>query len=217
MSSFSRCATPIPNSGKASPVNDSRMQTSNRLTVDYIYLLDTNIAPDVQNSNGPSSMSSQQDDSQYASMLAELERSLIEKKMQTTTQSPDDTSITDKFGSSNSSSKDLEFSKELEAALQLIQDLETPSDGPAPTKVNRSDSEKTLSAVMSLPSPEQGPQNGKHEEKSRNIHIDFSYQSPSTSGYSSPISYISNIKMSGLDHHHIFTDDKSNLIRIYVK
>lgn len=120
---------------------------TNRLTVDYIpspvrivanesvpttaaIIVNSQAAPpkyttktNVQGSNGPSSLSSQQDDSQYASMLAELEQSLMDKKIQATNMSPDDTSLTastDKFGSSKSSSKDLEFSKELEAALVCI-------------------------------------------------------------------------------------------------
>lgn len=172
----------------------------------------------LQNSNGPSSISSsQQDDSQYASMLAELEQSLIDKKSHAANdpRSPDDTSLTastDKFGSSKSSSKDLEFSKELEAALQLIQDLETPSEGPNdgthPTsaKIQRSESEKTLSAAISLPSPEQmpyklkspdgqTPQTGKQYYRRKNvIHIEPSSQS--TSGYSSPNSFSSNAQLS---------------------
>lgn len=252
--------------------HDYRMHKTNRLTVDYVQSVDLAIAPDAtvvtpkliatsavvpskcttktnfQSSNGPSSISSQQDDSQYASMLAELEASLIEKKIQATNMSPDDTSLTastDKFGSSKSSSKDLEFSKELEAALQLIQDLETPSEGPADgvhsalaAKVARSESEKTLSAAISLPSPDQGPykmqspddtqppQNGKHDDyRATNIiHIEPSSQS--TSGYSSPNSLTSNVRLShassGIDSSStmrdssVYTGDQTNVVRIYV-
>lgn len=242
---------------------------STRLTVDYVQSVDVTIAPDatvvtpklvacvpkprtpklaaanksnVSGSN-QSSISMQQEDSQYASMLAELEQSLIEKKIQATNNmSPDDTSTsTDKFGSSKSSSKDLEFSKELEAALQLIQDLETPSEGPADdaqaaisARVARSESEKTLSAAISLPSPEQGPyklqtpeaqtpQNGKHDD-SRNstttnvIHIEPSSQS--TSGYSSPSSYTSNVRLSNASNSlcdNSTTDDQSYVVRIYIE
>lgn len=237
---------------------DHRIIKTNRLTVDYVQSVDSAIAPNatvftpkittastsvvskntsknnIQSSNGPSSISSQQDDSQYASMLAELEQSLIEKKILTTNISPDNTSLsTDKFGSSKSSSKDLEFSKELEAALQLIQDLETPSDGVHSStiaKMNRSESEKTLSAAVSLPSPEQGPyklqspevqpsQNGKHDDYKRTnvIHIEASSQS--TSGYSSPNSYSSNAQSngsSGISNGTIQTDDQSNVVRIYI-
>lgn len=201
----------------------------------------------VQNSNGPSSISSQQDDSQYASMLAELEQSLMDKKNQNanTNHSPDDTSLTastDKFGSSKSSSKDLEFSKELEAALQLIQELETPSEGPVdsaqnpvPTKFARSESEKTLSAAISLPSPEQmpytmktpdaqTPHNGKHHYKRKNVvHIEPSSQS--TSGYSSPNSFSSNAQLShtssGIStsptNDAVYTSDQTNVVRIYIE
>lgn len=244
-----------------SPNHNPRVHKSSRLTVDYIASVDPAIGPvvtptlittssvsapkfttktQIQSSNGPSSISSTQDDSQYASMLVELEQSLIEKKIQATNNndnsinnniSPDDTSLTtstDKFSSSKSSSKDLEFSKELEAALQLIQDLETPSEGPADgthpaiiEEVARSESEKTLSAAISLPSPEQGPyklqtpdaqtpQNGKHEP------ID----SQSTSGYSSPNSFSSNVRISRAssgNDNNIYTGDQSNVVRIYIE
>lgn len=235
---------------------------STRLTVDYVQSVDASIAPDatvvtpklvaytkpkapklaaanksnVSGSN-QSSISTHQEDSQYASMLAELEQSLIEKKIQaTSTISPDDTSVsTDKFGSSKSSSKDLEFSKELEAALQLIQDLETPSEGPPPdglganaTKVPRSESEKTLSAAVSLPSPDklttpeaQTPQNGKHDNtrcSTNIIHIEPSSQS--TSGYSSPSSYTSNVRLSNASNsicNSTTSDDQSHVVRIYIE
>lgn len=254
--------------------NNHRMHKTTRLTVDYIQSVDPAIGPDatvviptlalvastsaapkymtkannIQNSNGPPSVSSQQDDSQYASMLAELEQSLNDKKNHVTnTKSPDDTSPTassaEKFGSSKSSSKDLEFSKELEAALQLIQDLETPSEGPDgtqpanSTRVTRSESEKTLSAAISLPSPEQGPykiqtpdvqtpQNGKHDDYRRTNVIHIEPSSQSTSGYSSPNSFSSNVRLShassGISnstqtHDSIYTSDKSNVVRIYIE
>lgn len=284
MSSFSRCATPspVPRSGQITPnhmpyteyldpthaiVNHRpNPQKTNRLTVDYVpttavlvqdgtttvtlkQITKTNIQ-----SNGPPSVSSQQDDSQYASLLAELEQSLIDKKIQATNMSPDDTSLTtstDKYCSSKSSSKDLEFSKELEAALQLIQELETPSEGPVDpaaaqnTKFARSESEKTLSAAVSLPSPEaapfsikspdaQSPQNGKQIQ--RNI-IRIEPSSQSTSGYSSPNSFSSNAQSSNIGgsagssasstssnssgisggREQVFTGDKANVVRIYIE
>lgn len=241
MSSFSRCATPVPHSGQATPTNGPTFldylepstfgvslgngqliqPKPNRLTVDYvaspapsptIFKITPKVPTAPANNNGPSSISSQQDDSQYASLLAELEQSLMDKKLQANKDqpSPDNSSLTpstDKYCSSKSSSKDLEFSKELEAALQLIQELETPSEGPldqvpAGTKFARSESEKTLSAAVSLPSPEsvpfsltspadtaQTPQNGKHAK--RNV-ITIEPNSQSTSGYSSPNSFSSN-------------------------
>lgn len=196
---------------------------ANRLTVDYVTSsgkIKTSTIPTTSalignGQCGPSSItSSQQDDSlPYASLLAELELSLIEKKMQAN-MSPDNTSLTtstDKHCSSKSSSKDLEFSKELEAALQLIQELETPSDGPLEhaahrAHILRSESEKTLSAALSLPSPEAGPlcitpatilddycptPTGKHQSLS--VVSSFETNSQSTSGYSSPNSYSSNL------------------------
>lgn len=249
----------------ANPDHRSGHKTT-RLTVDYVQSVDVSIAPNatvvtpklvactttttakpkppklaaanksnVSGSN-QSSISTHQEDSQYASMLAELEQSLIEKKIQATSNmSPDDTSIsTDKFGSSKSSSKDLEFSKELEAALQLIQDLETPSEGPADdvhgaiaAKVARSESEKTLSAVVSLPSPDrlqspdaQTPQNGKHDDRQCSgnvIHIEPSSQS--TSGYSSPSSYTSNVRLSNASNSicNGTNEDQSYVVRIYIE
>lgn len=236
-------------------VHHQQTQKSNRLTIDFVPAPHPVPAGEtvavtvpikhtskivIQSANGPPSISSQQDDSQYASMLAELEQSLIDKKIQPNAISPDDTSIsTDKYGSSKSSSKDLEFSKELEAALQLIQELETPSEGPMdasanPTKFARSESEKTLSAAVSLPSPDlaptipksssefQTPQNGKHQNRNI-IHIEPSSQS--TSGYSSPNSFTSNApqlsssSLSAASHHrdHIISADQSNVVRIYIE
>lgn len=232
-------------------IHHQQTQKSNRLTIDYATTPSHSVPTAetvavtvpikhtskiiIQSSNGPPSISSQQDDSQYASMLAELEQSLIDKKIQPNAISPDDT---DKYCSSKSSSKDLEFSKELEAALQLIQELETPSEGPLDasanqTKFARSDSEKTLSAAVSLPSPEsaptipksasdfQTPQNGKHSNRNI-IHIEPSSQS--TSGYSSPNSFTSNApqlstsSLSAASHRdHIISADQSNVVRIYIE
>ena len=174
MTSFSRCATPspVPRSGQITPsiipISDYLEPKPNRLTIDFVTNTPKLKKTDTSNSGsqGPASLTTQADDSPYASLLAELEQSLIEKKMQTSF-SPDNTSLaasTDKYcSSSKSSSKDLEFSKELEAALQLIQELETPSEGPfldhivPHAQLHRSDSEKTLSAAVSLPSPEALP------------------------------------------------------------
>lgn len=237
----------------------------NRLTVDYVASppaptptivkiipkapsTATTVVASTSNSNGPSSISSsQQDGSQFASLLAELEHTLMDKKLTTNKDlSPDNSSVT---CSSKSSSKDLEFSKELEAALQLIQELETPSEGPLDQtppgmKYCRSESEKTLSAAVSLPSPEAVPfspladgpltptqtqANGKHK---RNI-IMIETNSQSTSGYSSPNSFSSNsqstngkefnfakvippIKSNGTAEQ-IFTGDQSNIVRIYIE
>lgn len=189
MSSFSRCATPspVPRSGQQTPTGGSLFspysdyldtstasnRPANRLTVDFHNALQklkpVSSSNHYHDSHDPTSLTTQPDDSPYASLLAELEQSLQEKKM-ITSFSPDNTSLStsdNKFGSSSkSSSKDLEFSKELEAALQLIQELETPSEGPffgdlkqlpMTQQMARSDSEKTLSAAVSLPSPEAGP------------------------------------------------------------
>lgn len=113
---------------------------------------------------------------QYASLMKELQKAIDDKKGSES----ESTNSTDR-------NSDAEFSKELEAALQLIHDLEspnaveTPSEVPAKTWRNSdaSDSEKTLSAVGSLSPLTDGPELAafKGKEASR---------SQSTSGYSSP-------------------------------
>lgn len=254
---------PLPVSGGAcSGINGAVAKPKpNRLTIDYVSSPAppppnlVKIPPKLQTavsiqSNGPSSLSSQQDGSQFASLLAELEHTLMDKKLNSNKDpSPDTSSLTassDKLGSSKSSSKDLEFSKELEAALQLIQELETPSEDPldqAQTsgKFARSESEKTLSAAVSLPSPEAvpfmmaspgdgppTPHNGKHVK--RNI-IMIEPNSQSTSGYSSPNSFSSNAHSSCdkdfsatqtvtvpiKSPEQIFNSDQTNVVRIYIE
>lgn len=253
MTSFSRCATPspVPRSGQTTPViahYSDYMDTSsvhghksNRLTVDYVSSALSPSAKPKTTTQGPSSISSQPDDGQFASLLAELEQSLMEKKIQSGL-SPDNASLTpstDKY-SSKSSSKDLEFSKELEAALQLIQELETPSEGPLghATMQNqhivRSDSEKTLSAAASLPSPEACPFSARTSDgptptgkQSLNI-LSIETNSQSTSGYSSPNSYSSNLYSikesdtgsSGLvEQQHSPTTNSchNNVVKIYIE
>lgn len=250
---------PLPVSGGAcSTVNGVVAKPKpNRLTVDYVSCpapppAVVKITPKLQTavslqSNGPSSLSSQHDGSQFASLLAELEHTLMDKKLNKEP-SPDASSLTassDKLGSSKSSSKDLEFSKELEAALQLIQELETPSEGPmdhvpASTKFARSESEKTLSAAVSLPSPEAmpfmmtspgdgppTPHNGKHSKRNA---IMIESNSQSTSGYSSPNSFSSNahsscdkdysvptVNVPSKNIEQVFSSDLSNVVRIYIE
>lgn len=187
MTSFSRCATPspVPRSGQITPTGhgtagpssfcdyiDSAGNKPNRLTVDFVTT--SAIVPKVKSNNNcssssqPASLTTQADDSPYASLLAELEQSLHEKKSKTSSFTVADTTAagTDKLCSPpKPSPKDFEFSQELEAALQLIQELETPSEGPfdhlplhhLTAHMTRSDSEKTLSAACSLPSSEAGP------------------------------------------------------------
>lgn len=121
---------------------------------------------------------------QYASLMKELQKAIVSKKESSSITSPQSntsgsaTASDEKNQNSKSSSSrsdgtknsDADFSKELEAALQLIQDLESPNtvETPSETKSpldagqtralavwrNSSDaseaSEKTLSAVGSL-------------------------------------------------------------------
>lgn len=177
---------------KLKPVADRQLRSADPSTVAVNHYNNTT-------SNSVSTTGAHPDDSPYASLLTELEHSLSEKKganganggggVHSSNFSPDNTSLStsdNKFSSkSASSSKDMEFTKELEAALQLIQELETPSEGPYLVdaqlqqhlqqsgpgasadaallaaclggRMARSDSEKTLSAAVSLPSPDAGP------------------------------------------------------------
>lgn len=154
------------------------------------------------------------DQVQYASLMVELEQALSKKEKIQTVLSPDtqtnsNSSRQDESLSKSESHRDLknsdaEFSKELEAALQLIQDLESPNTVETPSETcgqkslavwrqsDASGSEKTLSAVGSLgeltsPLTEYLPDlrrpslNGKLPS----IIIQCS-DSQSTSGYSSP-------------------------------
>ncbi|XP_076264074.1 uncharacterized protein LOC143198622 isoform X1 [Rhynchophorus ferrugineus] len=96
---------------------------------------------------------------QYASLMKELQRAIVSKKEPPSVTSP----LSNSESQSHSKSSDTEFSKELEAALQLIQDLESPNtvDTPSDPQNSRplavwrknsepSESEKTLSAVGSM-------------------------------------------------------------------
>lgn len=162
---------------------------------------------------------------QYASLMKELQRALISKKEPniTSPQSASNSTTSEKTqnNSKNSSrhessrsdgkNSDVEFSKELEAALQLIQDLEspntieTPSDAKSDSKEPRplavwrnsdaSESEKTLSAVGSLaeitsPLTECQPElysfKPSANGKGACVVVQYNGDSQSTSGYSSP-------------------------------
>lgn len=113
---------------------------------------------------------------QYASLMKELQKAIVNKKEPSPVSPPSKSeSVTSKTSSRHDSSRsaksssDAEFSKELEAALQLIQDLESPNTIDTPSepkssldgkdnqqpltvwKDNNSDnSEKTLSAAGSI-------------------------------------------------------------------
>lgn len=157
---------------------------------------------------------------QYASLMKELQKAIVNKK-ETSPASKSPPSKSDSGNSKSSSrhessrsakSSDAEFSKELEAALQLIQDLESPNtiDTPSEPKSpfdgkdvqplaiwkddNNSESEKTLSAsgsIAEIQSPIESqaelyttfkPTHGKSVDV-----IIVNNNSQSTSGYCSPI------------------------------
>lgn len=105
----------------------------------------------------------------YASLMVELQEAITSKKDKTNqniTSPPQTISVSESSKSGSSQKTDAEFSKELEAALQLIQDLESPNTAETPSEPGRSaegqrplavwrhsdasGSEKTLSAVGSL-------------------------------------------------------------------
>lgn len=155
---------------------------------------------------------------QYASLMRELQSAIVNKKeSETTTPQSSSTRTNSKSSSRQDSSRtdeknsDAEFSKELEAALQLIQDLESPNtiETPSETKSSlegkdprplavwrnsdASDSEKTLSAVGSLaeltsPISDCHPElcTFKSSTHGKSARVVVHCDSQSTSGYSSP-------------------------------
>ncbi|KAJ8978526.1 hypothetical protein NQ317_000898 [Molorchus minor] len=160
---------------------------------------------------------------QYASLMKELQRAIISKKEPPSITSPqsnnsesappsENTHTSKSSSKSEGKSSDADFSKELEAALQLIQDLESPNtiETPSETKSpldgqsrplavwRNSDasesSEKTLSAVGSLaemtsPITECQPElyTFKPTSNGKGASVVIHYpDSQSTSGYSSP-------------------------------
>lgn len=102
----------------------------------------------------------------YASLMVELQEAITSKKNNNITSPGQTISVSESSKSESSQKTDAEFSKELEAALQLIQDLESPNTAETPSEPGRSvegqrplavwrhsdasGSEKTLSAVGSL-------------------------------------------------------------------
>lgn len=139
---------------------------------------------------------------QYASLMKELQRAIVKKKEPSIT-SPPSTSDS-ATNPSNRKDSDADFSKELEAALQLIQDLESPNTVETPSDIKDSrplavwknsgigDSDKTLNAVGSVPeltSPlaEYQPDLGSFKSnKGKGARVYVHSDSQSTSGYSSP-------------------------------
>lgn len=163
---------------------------------------------------------------QYASLMKELQKAIVSKKETdvTSPQSTSESTTTSEKTQTNSKSSsrhessrtdgknsDAEFSKELEAALQLIQDLESPNTIETPSEPkssfeakdvrplavwrsnDASDSEKTLSAVGSLaeltsPITECHPElcTFKPSLHGKGARVIVHCDSQSTSGYSSP-------------------------------
>ncbi|KAF5294115.1 hypothetical protein FQA39_LY13486 [Lamprigera yunnana] len=155
---------------------------------------------------------------QYASLMKELETAIVNKKGSDVPSSQSGSSRTDSKSSSRQDSSrtdgknsDAEFSKELEAALQLIQDLESPNTIETPSEPkssidgkdsrplavwrnsDASDSDKTLSAVGSLaeltsPISECHPElcTFKPPAHGKDTRVIVHCDSQSTSGYSSP-------------------------------
>lgn len=162
------------------------------------------------------SISPQAEKTQYASLMKELQKAIVCKKEPSQVTSPQSTSEsatgsertqTDSKGSESCKNSDAEFSKELEAALQLIQDLESPNTVETPSEPksedkplavwrhsDASESEKTLSAVgsigeMASPLGECQPDlyTFRPSANGKGASVIIRYpDSQSTSGYSSP-------------------------------
>ncbi|XP_049818563.1 uncharacterized protein LOC109599018 isoform X2 [Aethina tumida] len=240
MKSFSRSASPVVLSASSSqislnlaPANHPQIyECLEKLTEPTIYRSRLNTAVSSKSDDEPhyhspqavmmrrmESISPHGEKVQYASLMKELQRAIVNKKDPTSVTSPQSTSDSTTQPNSNSSrqdssrsdggggkNSDAEFSKELEAALQLIQDLESPNtiETPSEQKEGRplavwrnsdaSESEKTLSAVGSLaeitsPITECQPElyTFKPSSNGKGASVVVHYpDSQSTSGYSSP-------------------------------
>ncbi|CAG9761776.1 unnamed protein product [Ceutorhynchus assimilis] len=247
MKSFSRSASPVILSASSSQIslnNYNPVPTNNppiyeyleKLTEPQIYRSRLNTAVSNKSQEAEDSCQSQNimtrrsdavspqvvEPVQYASLMKELQRAIVCKKEPPSVTSPLSNS------ESHSKSSDAEFSKELEAALQLIQDLEspntaeTPFDPPISRPLTVSDSEKTLSALGSM-NEIASPPIGKGTNRVLVRYPD----SQSTSGYSSPShgptpnwSTTSSINGSNQDivrpvSYHIHNDKSSTVISLY--
>lgn len=195
MRSFSR--TPSPGGVSRSSSSGSNLpiyECLERLTQPNVYKSRLDTYKTANDVSRPGSARSdyarpQSDKAQYASLMVELEKTLVQKKVenpqQQTSSSPPTEDDDDDDGDDSSSTRkrgsDAEFSKELEAALKLIQDLESPNTIETPSETCRmvtddpvkcnSDSSKTLSGSSSF--------NGKNNKT-------LPVESQSTSGYNSP-------------------------------
>ncbi|XP_056635882.1 uncharacterized protein LOC130444651 [Diorhabda sublineata] len=241
MKSFSRSHSPIVLSASSSQLSLNSNHNKNpliyecleKLTEPTIYRSRLNTAlsnkeddqhyqaPQAVIMRRPESVTPRVETVQYASLMKELQKKIVKKESPNITSPQSNTSesatTSEKTHNSKSSSRsegkssDADFSKELEAALQLIQDLEspntidTPSDAksldgqPRPLAVWRNSdasesSEKTLSAVGSLaeitsPLTECQPElyTFKPSVNGKGAKVIVHYpDSQSTSGYSSP-------------------------------
>ncbi|GJQ87971.1 hypothetical protein Trydic_g12900 [Trypoxylus dichotomus] len=227
MKSFSRSASPIVLSASSSQVslnNPPIYEYLQKLTDPEIYQSRLNSALSNRSEEGtqyqaPQPIATRREPGspnaekvQYASLMKELQKAIVGKKGSSNQISPSSNSesitSSEKTQSKNS---DAEFSKELEAALQLIQDLESPNTIETPSEPkafgeredrsltvwrnsDASESEKTLSAVGSLAEitspvnecqPEMTTFKPTINGKGTRVIIQNS-QSQSTSGYSSP-------------------------------
>lgn len=226
MKSFSRSASPVVLSASSSQVslnNPPIYEYLQKLTEPEIYRSRLNSALSNKSEEGsqyqaPQPIATRRDPIspnekvQYASLMKELQKAIVGKKEPPNQISPSSNSesvtSSEKTPSKNS---DVEFSKELEAALQLIQDLESPNtiETPSEPKVfgdkedksltvwrnsDASESEKTLSAVGSLAEiasplnecqPEMTTFKPTINGKGTRVIIQ-NPESQSTSGYSSP-------------------------------
>lgn len=178
MKSFSRTPSPAALSAASSQISLDQ----SRVEPIYRSRLNTTLS----NSSQVQMNTNKTDQVQYASLMVELEQALIKKDKIVNVISPE-------LSNSDHKSSDADFSKELEAALQLIHDLEspnTPSDNKKPLTLwrNSSDSEKTLDGSLAeLTSPDNLPDLRRSSLNGKLPTIIVSHSdSQSTSGYSSP-------------------------------
>ncbi|KAF5282873.1 hypothetical protein FQR65_LT14197, partial [Abscondita terminalis] len=239
MKSFSPCASPLVLSACSSQLSLNTSSTNNppiyecleKLTEASVYRSRLNSAlsnredSDSQYQSPHQTMyrkveaiTPQGEKVQYASLMKELESAIVNKKgsdivspQSSGTQTNSKSSSRQDSSRTDGKNSDAEFSKELEAALQLIQDLESPNTIETPSEPkssidgkdsrplavwrnsDASDSEKTLSAVGSLaeltsPISECHPElcTFKPSTHGKDARVIVHCDSQSTSGYSSP-------------------------------
>lgn len=153
MTSFSRTPSPVhPRSESSSPTSNpapiyeclerltepsvyrSRLNTALEATTGTTEPQESRVSPSV--SPRPHSVALASDQQQYASLMVELERTIVAKfpaQDDSRRQSQATGDMSQATGMHKQSASDADFSRQLEAALQLIQDLESPNTADTPS------------------------------------------------------------------------------------